>query len=82
MKDTGLRAVEQVQGLGVQEENTKQDTMLRPSHITHHRTVCSIAKEQHKAVLEMQVPGGNSNGSRSCKNQEVDGLKLDKSKIA
>lgn len=34
MKDTDLRAVEQVQDLGVQKEDTKQDAMLRLSHIT------------------------------------------------
>lgn len=37
--------------------------------------------KQDKAMLEIQVPGGNSNGSRSHKTQGVGSLKLGKFKI-
>lgn len=42
-------------------------------------SVLSLAIKQDKAVLEIQVPGGNSNGSRCCKAKEVASLKLGKS---
>lgn len=65
--------MEQVQDLRKQEEKNKQDAMLRL------RLLSPLAIKRDKAVLEIQVSGGNSNGRRSCKTEEVASLKLGKS---
>lgn len=49
----------------MQAEKSKQDAMLTLSQTG--QSVLPLTIKQDKAVLEIQVPGGNSNGNRSLK---------------